>query len=255
LGQECFTIVAAVNDMDILNKNLCSSPEINNGKNQIIIKRNYRAASLAYNDAIEDATNEIILFVHQDVYLPENWFSNFKKSLSYLEKEKINWGVLGCFGSKPKGPGGVGRVYTNGMGLHGREIDKPEPVQTLDEIVLVIKKSSGLRFDPTLPHFHMYGTDICMSAREKGMMSYVFPAFCIHNTNQILRLPEEFYECYRHIKRRWGKYVPIYTSCMRISRFDSELRLKRVREVYARLRHKEILPTYRVEDPRLLMRV
>jgi hypothetical protein len=55
--------------------------------------------------------------------------------------------------------------------------------------VLVIGNHPGC--DP-LPHYHLYGTDICMAAREKGMMSYAIPAFCIHNTNQLLALPEEF---------------------------------------------------------------
>lgn len=254
MGQQRLTIVVAVNNMDVLQKNLCLSPGIENDDIQLIIKRDYRSASLAYNEAIEEAENEIIIFVHQDIYFPETWFSSLKESLSYLEREKIRWGVLGCFGSRPGGAGGVGRVYTNGMGFHGREIDKPEPVQTLDEIVLVIRKSSGLRFDPTLPHFHMYGADICMSAREQGMMPYAIPAFCVHNTNQLLNLPKEFYECYRHVKRRWKRYLPIYTSCIKVSRLDGELRLRRIREIYKRLQGKKPTPTYRVEDPRSLLK-
>ncbi len=241
--------------MDVLHKNLCLSPGLSNeGKNQLIIKRNYNAASLAYNEAIEEAKNEIILFVHQDIYLPEQWFMSLRLSLSYFEREKINWGVLGCFGTREGWERGkeIGRVYSNGWGTIGREINKPEPVQALDEIVLVIKKSSGLKFDPTLPSFHLYGTDICMSAKEIEMTSYVIPAFCIHNTNQILSLPKEFYECYRHVKKRWKKYLPIYTPCIRISRFDGDLHMRRLRRLYARLLHKESAPIYRVEDPRSL---
>ncbi len=257
MGQENFTIVVAVNDMDVLQKNLYLSPDIKNDRKiQLIIKRGYRAAALAFNEAIEEARNDIILFVHQDVYFPEDWFVSLKKSLSYFEKEKINWGVLGCFGTREdwRKEEGYGRVYSNGWRIVGREIKKPELVQTLDEIVLVIRKSSGLRFDPTLPHFHLYGTDICMSAREKGMSSYAIPAFCIHNTNQILSLPKEFYDCYRHVKKRWGKYLPIYAPCISISRFDGDLRMRKIRELYAKLRHKETVPTYRVEDPRSLLK-
>ncbi len=256
MEQANFTVVVAVNDTDVLQKNLYQSPDIKNASSiQLIIKRNYPAATLAYNEAIAESRNEIILFVHQDVYFPEAWFVSLKKSISYFIKEKINWGVLGCFGKREerRKEEEYGLVYSNGWGIIGRAINEPEPVQTLDEIVLVIRKSSGLQFDPTLPHFHLYGTDICMSAREKGMTSYVIPAFCIHNTNQILNLPEEFYECYRHIKRRWKKYLPIYASCIRISRFNEDLYVRRIRELYARLRHKETMPMYRVEDPRSLI--
>ena len=259
MGRECFTIVAAVNDMEVLHKNLFMSQCLkNDDRNQFIIKRNYKSASLAYNSAIEEAKNDIILFVHQDVYFPEEWLASLIQSLSYFEKEKINWGVLGCFGSigiKPEQRGGIGRVYTNGMGFHGREIDKPEPVQTLDEIALVIRKSSVLRFDPTLPHFHLYGADICMSAKEKGMNSFAIPGFCIHNTKEILSLPKEFFECYQHIKKRWEKYLPIYTSCIEISRFDGELQLRRIREVYKKIKRKTTIPTYRAEDPRSLLKL
>ena len=254
MGGERFTIAVAVNDVKVLQQNLFLSPGINNECMQLIIKRNYRAASLAYNEAIEEAGNDIIIFVHQDVYLPESWFSGLKKSLSFFEKEKISWGVLGCYGSRLVGGRGIGRVYTNGIGFHGDEIENPESVQTLDEIVLVIRKSSGLRFDPTLPHFHLYGADICMSAKERGMMSYAIPAFCVHNTNQLVHLPKEFYNCYRHIKSRWSKYLPIYTSCITISRFDSELRVRRIREVGKRILRKSIMPAYRVEDPRSLLK-
>src|ERR1700690_13538 len=122
MGQENFTIVVAVNDMDVLQKNLFQSPDIkNDGKIQIIIKRNYRAAALAYNEAIEESKNEIILFVHQDIYFPEAWFASLKKSLSYFEKEKIDWGVLGCFGTREerRKEEGYGRVYSNGWGIIG----------------------------------------------------------------------------------------------------------------------------------------
>ena len=254
MGEECFTVVVAVNDLKVLQGNLLLSPGIKNDNIQLIIKRDCRSASLAYNEAIEEAKNDVIIFVHQDVYLPETWFSGLNNSLSCLEKENINWGVLGCFGSRPGGARGIGRVYTNGMGFHGHEIDKPEPVQTLDEIVLVIRKSSGLRFDPTLPHFHLYGTDICMSAKDRGLVSYAMPALCVHNTNQLVHLPKEFYNCYRHVKSRWSKYLPIYTSCIRISRFDSELRVRWIREAGKRILRKSIMPAYRVEDPRSLLR-
>jgi hypothetical protein len=108
MEQKSFTIVAAVNNPEVLQKNLFLSPVVNDGSgNQIIIKRNYRTASLAYNEAINEAKNEIIIFVHQDVYLPEAWLPSLKKSLFYLEKEKINWGVLGCFGSRKEGKRGA----------------------------------------------------------------------------------------------------------------------------------------------------
>jgi hypothetical protein len=64
------------------------------------------------------------------------------------------------------------------------------------------------------------------------MKCYSIPAFCIHNTDHYLALPEEFYVCYRHIKRRWREFLPIETSCMTISKFDLPLYRKRLLEFY-----------------------
>jgi glycosyltransferase involved in cell wall biosynthesis len=248
-----YTFAIAVNNMGTLRKNLYLSPGLlSEHKHQVLIKENYPSASLAYNSAIDEAENEIIIFIHQDIYLPETWFSDLSRCLSYLEERQINWGVLGCFGSRENADGGLGRVYTTGLGLHGNKIDEPEPVETLDEIILIIRKSSGLRFDPSLAHFHLYGTDLCLSAKEKGMANFAFQGFCIHNTNQLLSLPEEFYACYRYIKRKWAKFLPIYTSCLTISYFDKALYRKRAREIFKKVLGKTGVPLLRIDDPRVV---
>lgn len=248
------TFIIPVNDEEVFKKNILSSPIIQESHPyQIIIRRGFESAALAYNSAIECAENDLLVFVHQDVFLPETWLASLKQAIAYLDNEKIKWGVLGCFGSKKGCKGGLGRVFTTGKGIHGSEIYKPELVETLDEIVLVIRKSSELRFDPSLPHFHLHGVDICMSAREKGLSNYAISAFCVHNTNQILTLPNEFYECYHYIKRKWRKYLPISTSCITVSFFDHDLHLRRISEAYRRLLRKSTLPAYRAEDPRTLI--
>jgi Glycosyltransferase like family len=250
------TFVIPVNDDVVFKKNFLSSPVLKGEHlHEIIVQRGFSSAAQAYNSAFAKAKNDLIIFVHQDVFLPENWLLRLEESIDYLERQAINWGVLGCYGLRTEDdkPMGIGRVYTHGVGIHGIDIDKPEPVQTLDEIILIIRKSSGLRFDPSLPHFHMYGTDICMTAREKEMPSYVIPAFCIHNTNQIIKFPREFYECYRYIKRRWRKYLPIYTSCIKISSFDSEIHLRRLRSICSNLFHKSRQRINRTADPESIL--
>jgi len=249
-----FTIAVAVNDRETLRNNLYLSPGLTNGgRNEILIKENFKSASAAYNSAIDDASNDVIIFVHQDIYLPETWFPDLRRAISNLKDHKADWGVLGCFGSRRAALGGLGQVFTNGRGVHGNRIAVPEVVETLDEILLVLRKSSGLRFDPALPHFHLYGTDICMEARKRGMDSYAFQGFCVHNTNQLLHLPTEFYACYQYVRRKWKKYLPIYASCTKISRFNDELYLRRLRELGDRALGLHKQPKFRVSDPRNLL--
>ncbi len=239
--------------MDVLERNLFVSPGlIDRSRYQIIIKSNYQSAALAYNPAIDEAENDLIMFVHQDIYLPETWFSDLRKSLYYLESKKISWGVLGVYGCSKDAPFGIGRVYTTGLGLHGTDILKPEPIETLDEIVLIIRRSSGLRFDSCLPHFHLYGTDICLSSKTHGLSCYVIPAFCIHNTHQILGLPSEYWTCYEYIKCKWRAYLPIYTPCSTISYFNKNKYRQYFSEVYRKLLRRPLVPVRRVEDPRTI---
>jgi hypothetical protein len=225
------TFVSAVNSREVLAQNLLASPCLRStGRHEVLIQENYPSASAAYNDALRKAANELIVFVHQDVFLPDAWLSQVEESLRCLEEKDPDWGVAGCWGARADGDL-CGHIYSSGLGVLGREFKQPVPVQTLDEIVLIFRRASGFTFDETLPHFHFYGTDICMKAAERGLQCYAISAFCIHNTRQILRLPDEFYTCYAHVKRTWKKRLPIQTSCIRISRFDAEMRVRKLEEV------------------------
>lgn len=252
MDDRIYTIAVAVNSRETLSKNLLLSPGLQAAhKYQILIKEGYTSASEAYNSAIDEATHEIIIFIHQDIYLPETWFSDLGRALSYLEERQINWGVLGCFGTTATEIG-VGNVC-DPWGVHGRKLINPEPVETLDEIILIIKKSSALRFDPLMLHFHLYGTDLCMSAKEKGMVNFAFQGFCIHNTHQLLVLPKEFYDCYYYVKKKWVKYLPIQTSCIRVTKFNEKVYYRKIREWLDKVLGIKKVPKPRLDDPRSVL--
>jgi hypothetical protein len=247
------TFIVAANNREILERNLLMSSCLRAPHNhEILVQEGFSSAAEAYNDGLGRSNNELLIFVHQDVFLPEGWISKLNAALRYLEETDPNWGVLGCWGVT-KNRHYRGHVYSSGWGILGTEFECPEPVQTLDEIVLIFRNSSGLFFDRYLPHFHFYGTDICMRAAKRGMKSYAMSAFCIHNTSQILRLPKEFYLCYSHIRRVWKHDLPIQTTCIRISKSNAEIYRRRL-EDYCRhhLRFKSS-PAPRATDPMLVL--
>lgn len=234
------TIVCAVSDTQILNENLlASSFLIENPDHQLVALRNSSSAATAYNQAIREAENNLIIFAHQDLFFPPSWLSELENALNQIEAVDPNWGVLGVWGVAKTGQT-WGHVYSTGWGVIGKPFPRPMEVQTLDEIVLILRKASELWFDERLPHFHLYGTSICLSASELGLKCYAIPAFCIHNTEQILTLPAEFYTCYRYIKRVWKEQLPIHTSCIKICRFDTELWIRRLEGAFPR-RQKRVL--------------
>lgn len=248
-----FTFVTCVNNKEILRTNLLASPCFREPHaHQILVQESFPSAAMAYNDAIGKAKNEIIVFVHQDMVFPELWTSQLERNLQILKDSDLSWGVLGCYG-ETLNDGGRGYIYSGGNGILGKPFDVPAPVQTLDEIVLILRASSGLKFDERLPNFHFYGADICMQAAAQGLNNYAISAFCIHNTQLNLILPKEFYDCYRYLKGKWKNALPIQTTCTKVTKYDLEMYKRKIREMGMRITGKNPIGATRVSDGRTLL--
>jgi hypothetical protein len=229
-GIQPLTFAVATNSREMLEKNLLASPIFRGGHpHQILVQEGFTSAAAAYNDAIERSANDLMVFLHQDMYLAESWLVDLQKTLEKLNADEPNWGVLGCSGQSHDNRN-RGYIYSHGLGIIGEPFEQPALVQTLDEIVLIFRKSSGLRFDPAFPSFHMYGADICLTAASRGMNSYAIPAFCIHNTQWGPVLPKEFYECYRILKRKWKDSLPVYTTCIEVTGLALPMYRRRLKE-------------------------
>jgi len=244
----------AVNDRTILNRNFLASPALGETAGcELRLQENYLSAAKAYNDAIDASSSELMIFLHQDVYLPSGWLSRLKTCIDSLDRKDPKWGIAGCWGVTQEGKG-FGHLYTTGLGVLGSAFDNPKPVQTLDEVVLIMRRSSGLRFDEGLPNFHFYGAHLCMAAAARGRRSYAISAFCIHNSNYLRVLPREFYGCYGYVKNSWRLDLPIHTSCIRISEFDTEMRLRQLTELIRyRAFFRSPISAPRVQDPAALL--
>jgi hypothetical protein len=212
-----WTIIAAVNDDTVLTRNLLKSPDLVNDPS-VLDQRGFTSAALAYNAGIDSTCSEILIFPHQDVYLPKGWLEKLRCWISRLTNKDPAWGVIGVYGLNEFGYG-TGHVYSSGLSSTlGRIFEEPVQVSVLDELLLILRRSSGLKFDERLPGFHLYGTDICLEARRRGMKSYVISNFCIHNSNGLRVLPLSYWRSYRYMQKKWSKVLPIYTPCMKITR-------------------------------------
>lgn len=247
------TFVAAANNHDVLQNNFLASPCLQQPHiHEVLIQEGFSSAATAYNDAIDRSANDLIVFAHQDILFATAWIDNLQRALNELENTDPNWGVLGCYG-ETLNDHGRGYILSGAQGILGKPFATPEPVQTLDEIVLILRKSSGLRFDIGLPSFHFYGTDICMEAAKLGKKAYAISAFCIHNAAQTVMLPKEFYQCYRYIKKKWIHRLPIQTTCIRLTPNDEQLRRRRLLELYQRYIQRKVNGLYRVPNGRALL--
>ena len=248
------TFVVTKSNAPIFERNFAASPCLESlPPDRLIVQEGFASASLAYNDAIERAKTDLLVFAHQDVYFPADWLSNLGKSLKLLESTDVDWGVLGGYGASSRGVW-AGFLFSVGLGVVGAPFTRPVAIDTLDEYLLILRKSSGLRFDPALPYFHFYGTDICLSARKQGRACYAISAFCIHNTSYGYVAPE-FYKSYWDIKKKWRQSLPIQTPCIRITRWNRELVVRRFKELCFTVVGKNRQPRPRLEDPSIVLNV
>ncbi len=211
----------------MLAANLMASPCLGPGApHQVIVLRNPPNAAEALNAGRERAKHEWVVCVHQDVVLPPDWDRQILEQYRLAERRFGPIGVAGVYGVGPViAPGSsqgrpavrrIGRVVDRDrVLLHGPDL--PAPVVTLDELLLIIRRDSPLRFDTELG-FHLYGADLCLQAGERGLAVVALEAPCRHNSRNV-GLTESFVRSARVFARKWAGRLPVATPC---ALFDRE---------------------------------
>lgn len=208
-----FDLACASHSPAILSANLGRSPLL--ATRSLHIESNAPSAAIAYNRALEATTAPVVVFAHHDVYLPPGWDGVLAARLAELPPD---WAVFGSFGIGLDGAH-IGPVWSSSLGMIvGRVPMAPAPVQAFDELLIVLNRASNLRFDESLPGWHMYGTDIAQTARAAGFGAYAGALPCIHNDRYHDALGTDFDEAYRFIQRKWADRLPIRTPITKISR-------------------------------------
>lgn len=244
-------VVVAVNDDTVLARNLAASPLLAEGRAVLHVERGASCAGAAYNAGLDATDAELVVFAHQDVYLPPGWDRALRAAVATLEAHDPNWAVLGVFGTTDAGDR-VGLAWSSGLGrCVGRALETPVTVQSVDELVIVLRRSAGLRFDETLPHFHLYGTDIVMMARAAGLGAYVATLPVVHNSRFVASLGGGFARAFFHMRRKWWNALPLRTPVVWIERIP--WRYVRLRAAYWRSQSKRAARAAdATTDPRLI---
>ncbi len=217
-------VVAAVNNQKILDCNLGESQicRINNYP----LHKFYGCTSIgeAYNKGLDASTSEIVVFAHQDVYFPTLWLRQLHDAILTVNKIDARWAVLGVYGVSGQGIH-VGYCWSSGLGkILGAPLPAPQPVVSVDELVIVMRRTCGLRFDEKLPGFHLYGTDIVQTCLEQKFGAYVIHAPVIHNSVPVKSLSGSYSRSYRYMQRKWKEFLPLPNSVVAVTRFGYPLR-------------------------------
>lgn len=206
---------------DVYQKCFLSSPlfqgRLSTGEFQIIPQSGFKTAGEALNDGIEQSENDLIVCIHQDVILPTTWATRFLEKRSAVESSGAAIGVVGCWGITSAGER-AGHVYHRDRQLFPRKpgdngnrypMSLPMRVQTLDELLISFRKSSGLRFDPCLPSFFGYAVDICLQAEARGLQNVAIDCPCVHQTVDQRTIRKELAQCEIYLMDKWKELLPI----------------------------------------------
>lgn len=170
------SVIGAVNDPAIFERNLRRSPDLQAGGVSLQALHNAGSAAQAWDVAFEQTRSEWILLCQQECHFPAGFFPALQTWLEGIPESMRSSLVLGFSGM---GLAGNGAAVPAGHWLewlvHRDFPGTSEALAIADDAVL-LHASSQLRPDPELG-WHLWGTDLCLQARDKGLDA------------QIMRLP------------------------------------------------------------------
>lgn len=221
-------VAAAVNSRAILHRCLTRSPDIVSERVELRTYEGYSSASAAYNAALDECGADILVFAHQDVFLPEGFIDRLHKGLIALDRLDPDWAVAGVVGADPAGRV-MGRVWSSGhRAIIGGSMPLPTKVETLDEMVVILRVDSGLRFDEELPGFHVYAADIIQAAASVGRSTWVIDAPAVHHSRPVRSLSGAYEEAWLYLRKKWWERLPIMNLVCPLTRSRWTLRKKKI---------------------------
>lgn len=212
------TFVVPFNNARQLEDNLLASPVFRSGRHRILQVSEADSAARALAACVANGDlSEIVVQVHQDVYLPERWDDRLIASLAEAERQFGPVGIAGVFGVV-RTPAGrferAGRVVDR-MSLLNTPHALPARAVSLDELLLVFPRSDGAMptLEPSLG-YHFYGSDACLSVEAAGKAAAILDAPCFHNSTTTYELNDGFYRAAAIFAGRWRKSLPYATTCV-----------------------------------------
>jgi hypothetical protein len=183
---------------------------------------NHTALARYYNQVIDSAQNDLILFCHPDVEFSPWGLSAMIKTFN----EVGDCGALGLVG-----------MSLQRLGIFGDRRRLPREVSTLDACLLMIDRRQGFRFDEEIFNsFHCVVEDYCLQVQGQGLKTYVAPGVTVgHFSSTTLenrrRTEGWINECFHYISRLESKWpgVPFCTTC------GTDTNSRRVRDAYQQL--------------------
>lgn len=131
-------------------------------------------AAQGLNHGLDRLDADWVVCVHQDVLFPSGFWARLNDALAQLGPDVALAGLVGCERS------GRYRGHIVDPNGHCYWPDLPHDVLTLDEVLIAVRKSAGLRFCDDVPGFHCYGADLCFEAEARGLRVVAIDVPLVH---------------------------------------------------------------------------
>ena len=220
--------VTCASDLGVLQTRLLASPCLRSGAYELAAFFNARSAAQGFNSVtpargVDAAANCWLVWVHQDVYLPDGWDGLFLAALEQALERFPKLAVAGVYGMVGAGQAArrVGHVLDRGALLQ-EDAPLPSLVDSLDELLVAVRMDSGLSLDPALG-FDFYATDLVLQAQARGLQCAVVDACCEHwsatpSTGAVASsVVQRIKKSAAVFEAKWAQRLPITTPCFTIA--------------------------------------
>ena len=219
--------VTCASNLDVLGRRLLASPCLQRGGWPLAVYFNATSAAQGFNAAMAatqgnaDATTWLV-WVHQDVFLPEGWGKRFCLALDAAMHKFPKLAVAGVYGLAGAGTTAkrVGHVLDRGKLLR-EDTAMPCLADSLDELLFAVRVDSQISLDPALG-FDFYATDLVLQAQQQGWQCAVLDACCEHWSDTPASgtvapaVVQRIKQSAQVFERKWETKLPISTPCFEI---------------------------------------
>lgn len=218
----CF--VTCASDAAVLTQRLLASPCVAGGEYALEVYVGAASAAAAFNAEMgRHPRAEWLVWVHQDVFLPAGWDERFIAAIQEAGNRFSRLAVVGVYGVAGAGAQAVrvGHVLDRGQ-LLKEPTPLPCRVESLDELLFAVRTDTCLMLDPALG-FDFYGTDVALTALERGLDVTVVDACCEHwSATPPIMVPSSVVARVaasgKIFEQKWAHRLPLDTPCFSISK-------------------------------------
>ena len=223
------SFVTCASNLDVLGRRLLASPCLRQGGLALAVHFNASSAAQGFNAAMAAAQPTLgaatwLVWVHQDVFLPQGWDTDFGRALESALHQFPKLAVAGVYGVAGAIPSArrAGHVLDRGTLLR-ESAPLPCLVDSLDELLFAVRIDTGLQLDTALG-FDFYATDLVLQAQQQGWQCAVLDACCEHwsDTPASGAVPATVVQRIKHsaqvFEHKWARRLPISTPCFDIAR-------------------------------------